>query len=464
MTAPTPPPVVPGAVHRLAIGARDDHGRGTSALGRRPVRVPNALPGEVVDARLEHVGRHLAVARVLHVVTPAAERRPDTCPLGTTCPGCGLRTTAHAARLAWKRARVVEALAAAGLADVAVAPTVPSPEGDRWRHKAYLTARRTSDGIRLGLFAEGTHRLVTIDGCLAHAGHVEATLAGVRRALAATDPPVYDERSRRGWLRAVAVRGAADGRSALVTLVVVDRGHDGARALGEAILKEARLAVGVVLNVHPEPSNAPYGPTFVPLVGRADLDETSGPFRLRVSAGSFFQVNPAIGAAMADALAAEAATAPPGPALDLYGGVGVTALRLRAQGRTVTLVEMPGSASADARVNLASDGEARAGAGSPPPARVVEGRVEDVLPSLPLAGASVVVVNPPRSGLAPSVAGALADARPPCLLYVSCDPRTLARDLAVWRRAGLELRGVTPYDLMPQTPHVEALAVVRRPD
>lgn len=448
--APSSPPVVPGAVHRLVVGERDAHGRALASLGRRPVRIPNALPGETLDVRLDHVGRHLAVGRVAKVVAPSPDRVDDACPLGATCPGCGLRTTSPAARLAWKRDRVVRALADAGLSAVEVAATEAAPREDGWRHKAYLTVRRTSDGVHLGLFAEGTHRLVRIEGCLAHASHVEATLDAVRRTLAEVNPSVYDERAKAGWLRAVAVRGAGNGRATLVTLVVADRGPEGAHALAGAIRRASRQVAGVVLNEHPEASNAPFGPRFQPLEGRADLDETSGPHTLRVSAGAFFQVNPAVGAAMADRIAAHAADARPGRALDLYGGVGATAIRLAAAGRPVTLVEAPGAAAADAQFNLRSVRGAT----------VVEGRVEDVAATLPFATTSVIVVNPPRSGLQPAVIEALAAAPKARVIYASCDPASLARDLGKLVAQGRRIRGVTPFDMMPQTPHVEALAVV----
>src|SRR5688572_3987239 len=421
--APPPPgadvPVVPGAVHRVRIEGRDARGRGLASVGRRPLRVPNALPGETLDVRLVHVGRHVATGQVAHVVEGSPERVRDACRHGDVCPGCGLRTTAAPSRLAWKRDRVVEALAAGGLTGVEVDDTEPSPVEDGWRHKAYLVARRTSRGIHLGLFGEGTHRLVDVEGCLAHAPLVEAVIDRCRRALARVDPPIYDERSRVGWLRAVAVRASSAGE-ALVTLVTTDQAFSGAHALATLVRQGAPAIAGVVQNEQAAAENAPFGPRFRPLDGVASLVEASSEFGLRVSAGSFFQVNPAVGAAIHDRIRREAAHAPSGPALDLYGGVGATALRLAADGRPVTLVEAPGSALADARWNLREH----------PAAQVVEGRVEDVVAGLLEARPPVVVVNPPRSGLLRPVADALAAARPALLLYASCDPGTLARDLA----------------------------------
>lgn len=444
-----PPPVVPGAVHRVQVDRLDEHGRGLASVGRRTLRVPNALPGELLDVRLEHVGRHLAVGRIVRVAVAAKDRVPDACHHGAECPGCGLRTTAPDARRAWKRAQVVAALASHGCADVPVAETEPAPAEDRWRAKAYLPARKTSRGVFLGLFAEGTHRLLDVEGCPAHATPVETTLAAVRRALAQSPVSVYDERARAGFLRAVAVRASSMDRSVLVTLVATAPPDDAARALAAAIRREAPSVVGVVGNVHPAASNAPLGDTFVPIDGADALTEGTADAPLRVSAGSFFQVNPAVGARIHDAVAAAAAGAPPGPALDLYGGVGATAARLARAGRPVTLVESPGPAAEDARVNLAPW----------PQARVVAARVEDALGEALAAHPSVVVVNPPRSGLAPAVTAALAAARIPRWVYVSCSPATLARDLAAMRAAGSRVLEVRPYDLMPQTPHVEALAV-----
>lgn len=252
----------------------------------------------------------------------------------------------------------------------------------------------------------------------------------MRRTLAEVNPSVYDERAKFGWLRAVAVRGAGNGRATLVTLVVADRGPEGAHALGGAIRRASRQVAGVVLNEHPEVSNAPFGPRFQPLEGRADLDETSGPHLLRVSAGAFFQVNPAVGAAMADRIAAHAADARPGRALDLFGGVGATAIRLAAAGRPVTLVEAPGAAAADAQFNLrrpGSDGGRGARRGR--------------RGNLAFWKTSVIVVNPPRSGLQPAVIEAVAGAPKARVIYASCDPASLARDLAKlvargWRASG----------------------------
>lgn len=446
------PPVVPGAVHRVEIASLDDHGRGTASLGRRTLRVPNARPGELLDVRLEHVGRHLAVGRIMRVAVAAKDRVEDTCRHGMECPGCGLRTTAPAARRAWKRDLVVEALAAAGLHDVEVAATHAAPTDDRWRAKAYLPARKTSRGVFLGLYAEGTHRLVNVEGCPAHAPAVEAVLGAVRRAIAHAPVTVYDERSQQGWLRAVAVRASSVSGRALVTLVATAPPDDAARALAAAIRAAASSVAGVGVNVHPAVSNAPFGGEFLPIEGETSLVEGTADLPLRVSAGSFFQVNPAVGTAIHDAVAEAAAGAPPGPALDLYGGVGATAVRLARAGRPVRLVEAPGPAIEDARANLAAY----------PGAQVEAARVEDALATALAAGPAVVAVNPPRSGLSATVLSALASALPPRIVYVSCSPTTLARDLAALRAAGGRVTSVVPFDLMPQTPHVEALAVMDR--
>jgi 23S rRNA (uracil1939-C5)-methyltransferase len=455
---------VPGAVHRVEVAGRDEHGRGVADLSHRDLRIANALPGEVLEVRLVHVGRRHAVGRVDRVVRASPDRVADACPHGEVCPGCGLRTTAAARRRAQKRDRLVHALAAAGLSRAPVAETVPAPAEDGWRHKAYLTARRTRRGLFLGLFEEHSHRLLGIEGCLAHAPAVERALAGVRHALRQADPPTYDERSGHGWLRYVAVRASHATGEALVLLVVKDRGFAGDRALAADVRARVPHVAGVVMNVHEAPGNAPMGAEFVALDGADAIEEQSGPFRLRVSAGSFFQVNPVVGARIHDDVARLAALAPAGSALDLYGGVGTTALRLAAAGRRVTLVESPGPAALDAQHNVRVWEADRERAGGPPAGavRVVPGRVEDELPRLLDDPSAVVVANPPRSGLTAAVIDGVARTGAALLAYVSCEPRTLARDAAALEGQGFRLESVTPYDLMPQTPHVEALAAFRR--
>jgi 23S rRNA (uracil1939-C5)-methyltransferase len=447
------PPLVPGARHRVEITERDDHGRGRAVVAGRDLRVPSALPHEILEVRLNHVGRRFATGRIEHVLRAAPERVQDVCPHGAVCPGCGLRTTDARRRREFKRERLVAALGAAGFGSVPVAETVPAPTEDGWRHKAYLTARRTRRGLFLGLYEESSHRLLGIEGCLAHAPGVERALLGARQALGRLDPPTYDERSRQGWLRYVAVRASAATGEALVTLVARDRAYEGDRALAEEIRARAPHVAGVVLNVHGAPGNAPFGSEFLPLDGAGEIEERSGDLRLRVSAGSFFQVNPAAGARLHDDVRRIAALAPPGPALDLYGGVGATALRLAADGRRVTLVEAPGPAAEDALHN------ARGFASGV--VRVRPGRVETEISRAVDDPPAFVVANPPRSGLPPEVVEGIARSGAPLLAYVSCDPRTLARDSAALAGRGYRLESVTPYDLMPQTPHVEALATLR---
>ena len=446
--------VVPGAVHRIDVASRDDSGRGIATLAGRELRIPNALAGERLDVRLSHVGRRIAIGRIVTVVRPAAERVPDECPHGAVCPGCGLRTSSAASRRALKRSRLVRALVAQGLPADLVAETVPAPVEDGWRHKAFLTPRHTRRGILLGLFEEHSHRLLPIPGCPAHAPPVEAALLAVRQALARVDSSIYDERKHAGWLRHVSVRASSATGDAVVVLVMTERQYAPERALVEEILRVARNVVGVVANVHPERGNAPYGPEFVSISGTDALEEASGPFSLKVSAGSFFQVNPAVAAVMQDRIGEAAATAPAGMALDLYGGVGVASVRLAASGRPVVLVEASAASATDAEANVKRHAPGRV--------EVTRARVEDALEGLLTRAPSVVVANPPRGGLAEKARNALRAAAPSLLLYVSCDPLSLARDAAAFQDSALALESVTPFDLMPQTPHVEALAVWRR--
>ena len=449
-------PVVPGSVHRVAVGPRDDRGRGSATLGRRSLRVPNGLPDETLDVRLVHVGRTTAEVRIEHVVVASPDRVADACPHGTVCPGCGLRTTSAAARRTFLRGRIVAALAKEGLVDVPVLETVGAPMADGWRHKAFLTARRTSRGIFLGLYEEHSHRLLGIDGCPAHAEPVERALYAVRQALQRANPSIYDERSKEGWLRYVAVRSSLTNGKAIVTFVATGRDFAAEQALVDRIGRLAPHVIGFVVNLHEAPGNAPFGARFAPLSGSPFLIEKSGAFELRVSAGSFFQVNPAMGARLHDAVAAAARSAPAGSAVDLYGGVGCTALRLAADGRAVTLIESLGSAAEDATFN------ARGVDGGAPAVEVRVERVETALASGTIARPTVVVANPPRSGLSAEVLEHIREWKPPLLLYVACDPRPLARDLATLVRNGGTVESVEPFEMMPQTAHVEALAIVRR--
>jgi 23S rRNA (uracil1939-C5)-methyltransferase len=261
----------------------------------------------------------------------------------------------------------------------------------------------------------------------------------------------FDEVLRTGVLRYGVLRATAAGQ-VMATLVAARDQWPAAEAVAAALCQRCPAVTSVILNVNVSLGNALFGEHERVLVGQTNLEDNLGDVRVRLSSRSFFQTNRQVASAIYRAIVA---AAPDGiaRAVDVYAGACGIALSLVAKAREVVAIEENASATQAAVDFLAEQGADASRV------RVVTGDAARCLADISEAG--FVVLNPPRKGCSAEVLAAVARLRPQLLAYLSCDPRTLARDLAVLAGAGAQVVQVTPFDMMPHTPHVETLALVR---
>jgi len=358
----------------------------------------------------------------------------------------------YAEQLARKQERLRAALARHdSLSGVQPLPIRPAPRPFGYRALVKLVARRGREGLRLGVYRPGTHEVADIRGCAAHHPAANETLAAVASILERLRVPTYDERHRTGWLRYGIVRVGAERRVQLV-LVVRDRAYAGERDLVK-VLAGLRGVAGVVLNLNDDPGNALFGPRFVTVAGEGALIDRVGELALRSSAGSFTQANPSAARAAYAEVVRLAEPKAGLRALDLYCGVGAIALSLARAGMEVQGIEENPQAVRDARANAEANAVQRVRFTQGDAAAVLVGKSERV---------DLVTLNPPRRGAAPEVREAIATLAPQRIVYLSCDPDTLARDLADLSARGYRTEQVEPFDFLPQTEHVEAVARLAR--
>ena len=375
------------------------------------------------------------------------------------CPGCPLRPEAYPAELERKRVAVARALASRlGPSPPPVAPVVPSPQLDGYRAGAKLVFGRKGPGVVLGLFRRGTHRVVDTSACAVHHPLVNRCAGALRKLLSRAPALVSPGPGGGGWLRYAAVQVSTWKDSALVVLVTRTPEGRGMLASLAARLVEAEPRIGgVVRNVNPSPGNEIFGPEWDVLRGEPYLWERFGPVAVRASAGAFLQAN-RHQAETAYRMAVEYLDpAPDESALDVYCGVGALAFHLALRAGPVVGVEENPRAVADAR--------AGAGSASFGKARFLAGRAEEAVPRLAAEGfrPAVVSLNPARQGAHVRVLEAVRAMAPRAIAYLSCNPETLARDLAHLCRDGrFVAERVVPLDFLPGTEHVEALALVRK--
>lgn len=454
------PPARRGDVVELDVTGLALEGLGVARHQGFVVFVPHAAPGDRVRVRIAQVRQRYAEAELLEVVSPGPDRVPPPCPAFGRCGGCALQHLDYRAQLEWKRRWVVDALERiGGLRGVEVEPVVPSDPPWSYRNKAVVPIRQQGSRLRLGFYARGSHRLVPFPdgGCGIQHPRVREALAAVARWLGGPGRGLtaFDPATARGILRHVLVRVGRRTGEVLVG-VVATRPFAGREDLAAALAREVPGLVGVVLNLNRQWINAVLGPEQRVLLGRDHLVDELGGLRFRVSLASFFQVNPAQAERLYGLALDEALPAAEGWLVDAYSGTGTLALlaarRLGARGR-VTAVELDPAAVADAEANARLNGIEGV--------EFLRAAAEEVLPALAARAGdppAAVLLDPPRKGCAPAVLEACLRLRPRRIAYVSCNPATLARDLARLHAGGYRLRRVVPFDMFPQTAHVEVLA------
>ncbi|MDI3299158.1 MAG: 23S rRNA (uracil(1939)-C(5))-methyltransferase RlmD [Bacillota bacterium] len=430
--------------------------------------IPYGVPGDRLRVRVEERHPRWARARIVEVLEPSPERVEARCPLFGRCGGCAWQNVAYGAQLEAKRRLVRDALERIGhLEGVAVEATLPSPSPWRYRNKASVPlARGPEGGLEAGFYRRGTHEVIPFAGCVAEHPLIDRVVESFLEVARERGLEGYDERSGSGLLRHLVVRVAPRAGRALAAVVVAAREWPEGPEVARELMHRVPELEGVLASAHPRPGNAVWGEREWLLAGRGELEEALevpgwGRLRFRVAARSFFQVNEPQAESLY-ALALEGAGIGPGDrVVDLYTGVGTLALFAALRAREVTGIEEVPAAVEDARRNAERNGLGRV--------RFLVGKAEALLPRLVARGerADVVLLDPPRKGAAPEVLAAIRRAAPRRVVYVSCNPATLARDLAGLAEAAAEgaayrVERVAPVDLFPQTAHVEAVAWLER--
>lgn len=422
-----------GELVELAVEKGVYRGRGLARAGGRVVFVPRAHAGDRVRARVTETHAGWAEAALEEVLDPSPDRRPSPCPYVPRCGGCAYQDYDDAAELRLKEAVLRESLARGGARWDGPVELHRSPVAG-WRMRASLHFGRGEAGLRLGLRQEGTRRVVDLEACLQlsasmnHAARALLLELRVRPALAAR-------------AHGLELLEAPDGSALVATL---ETGLERHEASALASLGAAAYLTGLGVRTRARSLEWLRGAPFV----EADVLGV----RLRAHAASFFQANRFLLEPLARGVVG---LVPPGETriLDLYAGVGLFALPLAARDRCETVaVEQSPFAAEDARVSARRAGLA---------VGVREAAVEQALASLGAREGERVVVDPPRTGLGRGVVEALAARRPALVVYVSCDPPTLGRDLALFAARGYRPDVVQLYDLFPKTFHMETVVRLR---
>ncbi|HSX03678.1 MAG TPA: 23S rRNA (uracil(1939)-C(5))-methyltransferase RlmD [Rhabdochlamydiaceae bacterium] len=419
-------------IERLGI-----NGEGIGHLNGYTIFAPGALPGEKVSVRLTEKKSRYAHAELVEILIRSSARREAPCPYFGRCGGCQLMHLDYLKQLETKRQRVCDALQRIGkLEGIEVAPCIPSPSSLAYRNKIQMPVA-PGNPVRLGLYAQNSHDLVEINSCMIHCELGDKVFQKVQEVVKRAGEKI----------KHLLIKTAVSTNEALVIFVTHEKASAALSLMADQIIKALPEVKGVIHNLNSSSSNTILGTTFHTLAGSDCIEEKLCGLTFKVSPASFFQVNPRQAAQLYEKVAQFADLQGNETVLDAYCGVGTLSLILAQKAQKVIGVESVADAIKDAKENALKNKITNA--------TFICAKAEDAIKTL--EEIDIAIINPPRKGCEMSFLESLAHLRPKGIVYISCDPATLARDLALLCKRGFKVDAVVPLDMFPQTAHVETI-------
>ena len=446
-------------VHTLDITGYTAEGMGVARLEGRVVFVPCTIQGERWRVRLEKVNKNVAWGRGVELLLPSPQRIEPDCPLYGKCGGCQFRHMTYAEELRAKGQRIADALERVGHVSLDLPPVLGAADPLRYRNKVQFPVSQNRQGLSIGYYRPRSHDVLNAPDCPLQPEAVTRLRGAFQAWMQVHGLPAYDEGTGRGLIRHLYVRTSSRGES-LVCVVANGDKLPCADALVDSLRRAEPGLAGVVLNINTRDTNVILGDRYTPLWGQDWLEEELCQLTFRLSVPSFFQINRAqtevlYGVALDFARLTGAETV-----LDLYCGIGAISLALARRAGRVIGAEIVPQAVDDARENARRNGISNA--------EFFCGDAGAVARKLDAEGVrpQVICVDPPRKGLASEVPAILAGMAPERIVYVSCDPATLARDVDRFVQLGYRPVQAQGVDLFPRTAHVETVVMLshKKPD
>lgn len=416
------------------------------------VFVPGALPQEQVQVRLLQVKSTYAKGELIEVKRSSPHRIDPICPLFHRCGGCQIMHLAYEQQLEVKRQRIFDALTRIGKqSDIQVPKVIPSPRQLHYRNKIQLPVSLGDEGIKIGLYERGSHKVVDVDTCWIHNTMGDQVFKEVAALIKGSTLTIYDEKTHQGELRHVLIRSSDKKQEVLVVLVTSKECSQEIRHLANNIF-QIKGVRGVVHHKNAREDNVILDRSFTTLHGDPFIEDVVCGLTFKISAASFFQVNPLQAENLYNQAIEYAGLGPESHVLDAYCGIGTLSLLLAQHAQHVVGVECVPQAILDAKENAHRNGLHHV--------EFICDQTEHAISSL--KSFDVVILNPPRQGCAPRLIEELCKRPFKKIVYVSCDPATLARDIFLLSAQGFKCNRIQGFDMFPQTMHVETVVELIR--
>lgn len=451
------PPVKVGHKVTLTITGITHAAEGVGKYQGYTIFVPDALPGDEVEAKVISTQKQYGRALLTRIEKPSQDRVMPPCRYYAECGGCQLMHASYEAQLRYKEEQVTAALTRlGGLGDISVRPIMGMVQPYGYRNKALFPVGVQEGRLVAGCYKRRSHSIVDIDTCLIEHSAISAAFVAAKRLAAKHHLSIYDETTAAGLLRHILVRHSFATKETMVVFVINGHVLPGGELIASELMAELPQVVSVQFNINRARGNVILGHETILLGGRDHLIEHLAGLKFKVSANSFFQVNPVQTEQLYSKAIEFAACGSSSHLYDLYCGVGTMALIMAQSAHHVTGIEVVPAAVEDAIANAELNNITNA--------TFLTGTAEELLPTRLATGErpDIIVIDPPRAGCDESLLRTLATAAPSRLVYVSCNPATLARDLKHLNAHGFTVVEVQPVDMFPHTAHVETVVCLNR--
>ena len=433
-------------------------GCGVGRYEGQVVFVSGAVRGDRIRAKVIKVNKSFAVARLCEILSPSPVRvKTDPCSAPLSCGGCVYRHVTYEEELTLKREYVQNAFRKAGLSQVSVLPVLSTGKIYGYRNKAQYPVSQTKNGLRAGFFARRSHNMIPAEGCAIQNPAFAPIVEFVCKFGTRSGWTAYDEESGRGLLRHIYLRIGERTGEVMLCLVINGESLPCTSEFCRLAAEKFPNITSLLLNKNKKNTNVVLGNEYVTLSGKPYIEDELCGLRFKISPQSFYQVN-RDGAELLYGLAKERAALGGGEVLmDLYCGTGTIGLSMANDAKKLIGIEIVAEAVECARENAERSGITNAEFYA---ADASDGEV--ILSAAGGTRPDAVIIDPPRKGSTYELAKTLSSLEIPRIVYVSCDPDTLARDCVWFEELGYSIGDVTPVDMFPRTGHVESVVCLTR--
>lgn len=447
-------PVIKNECYRIEIEDLNVDGDGVGRIDGYTLFVPGSIPGDRVYVKVLKTKKNYGYGRVEEIIRPSNDRCESKCSISNKCGGCQLHHMNYSAQLTFKKRLVEQTLKRiGGFEALKVEDTIGMDEPYFYRNKVQYPVGEDMHGqIQIGFYANRSHRIVPIETCWIQNNKNDDIIKAIKEYMVANRVRSYNEEQHKGLVRHIVTRYSKAHDVFQVTLVINGTEVPNEQDLVNRLLKVDGV-VSILLNKNKEKTNVILGKQFETLYGDRYITDTIGEVSYRISPSSFYQVNPEQTEKLYSTALEYTGLTGEEKVWDIYCGIGTIALYLANKAKYVYAVEIVPEAIEDAKYNMKLNHIENA--------EFYVGKAEEVIVEKYKEGlhAEVVVIDPPRKGCDPVLLETILKMQPERIVYVSCDPATLARDARILADGGYEVRKAQPVDMFPMTTHVETVCL-----